>query len=70
MQAAISMDPSPLFHYTRFCLRNNYTGIFTVTKIVGLHIIIDTNMDIYDTSIIMACQSSEIPVEVHIEQYR
>lgn len=48
MQSAINMIPSQLAHYNRHCLKDGCQGIITVTKVLGPHLIIETNMDIYD----------------------
>lgn len=49
MQEAINMNPSQLVQYKRR-LRNGCPGTITITKTLGPHIIIESNMDIYDRS--------------------
>jgi len=70
MNDAINMSPPQLQHYKRQCLRNGCKGEITVTKVLGPHIIIETNMNTYDKNSELNCKLSDIPVEVFVESQR
>lgn len=63
------MGSWPIAH-AGHCLKDGCQGRITVTKVLGPHLIIETNMDIYDRTTTLVCQLSDFPIEVHVEKTR
>jgi len=64
------MTPSQLSGYSRKCYRDGCSGIISVTKDIGHHLFIETNMNISGQEREMTCKLFDIPLNIKVENYR
>lgn len=63
------MIPSQLENYTRKCYRNGCNGEITVTKEIGQHLFIETNINTYKQQQELQCYIKDIAENIKVEQY-
>lgn len=70
LQEAINITPSQLSGYSRKCYRDGCSGMVSITKDIGHHLFIETNMNICGNEREMTCKLFEIPLNIEVENYR
>jgi len=70
LQEAINMTPSQLSGYSRKCYRDGCLGTIFVTKDIGHHLFIETNVNINGQEMEMTCNLLDIPLDIKVENNR
>lgn len=69
LQDAVNMVPSQLEHYTRKCYRDGCKGNITVTKEIGQHLLIETNVDTCAKTKELQFYIKDIPEIINVSHY-
>lgn len=64
------MNPPQLSTYNRKCNRDGCNGTITVTKEIGNHIFIETNINIYNNHQELKCNLIDIPQRIQIDGHK